>query len=329
MGRGKTMLIETASRTRALELALKLKRSPPIILMYHGVSVSPVSDGLRNCEGKHITPDLFVTHLQKLQRTRRVISLKEMMAGLQGKQDMSNTVALTFDDGYENNLLAAIPLLTDFKMPATFFLATGFIGEERCIWFDKLEIALEQTKATSFNLPDNGGSMPIATFAEKRQALSKAKKMLKAKATRSLDEEVVKLIGQLGVTGFHPEGDYRFMTWDQVREIARAGFEIGAHTVTHPILSKIPYDDAVAEILGSRERVQQEVGQCSPTFCFPNGKMSDFSPELKAMCQQHFNAVLTAERGVASSDELFELKRLSPSGPGKGENIEWMMLRAN
>jgi hypothetical protein len=56
--------------------------------------------------------------------------------------------------------------------------------------------------------------------------------------------------------------------------------------------------------------------------------LSDFSPALKAMCEKHFKAVLTAERGVAKPDELFELKRLSPAGLGRGENVEWMLLRA-
>jgi peptidoglycan/xylan/chitin deacetylase (PgdA/CDA1 family) len=329
MSRVATVVIETGAKLRALELALKLKSSPPVILMYHGVSVGAVPDSLRNCEGKHMAADLFAQHLRVLHRSRGVIPLSDMIAGLEQNQDMRNTVALTFDDGYENNLSVAAPALADFNMPAAFFLATGFIGTERCIWFDKLEIALDRTNCTSMQLPDNGGTIPIRTHIEKRQALGKAKKILKAKQTRSLDEDAMKLAEQLGVTDFSPDGDYRFMDWNQVRQLVQGGFEVGAHTVSHPILSKIPFEEAVAEILGSKDHVRQETGQCSSTFCFPNGKMSDFSPALKTMCQDHFKAVLTAERGTAEAGQLFELKRLSPAGIGKGENIEWMLLRAH
>jgi peptidoglycan/xylan/chitin deacetylase (PgdA/CDA1 family) len=323
-----TVVIEAGAKLRALALALKLKSSPPVILMYHGVSVGTVPGSLRNCEGKHMPADLFAQHLRVLQRSRRVISLSDMIAGMEQRQDMRNTVALTFDDGYENNLLAAAPALADFKMPAAFFVATGFIGAERCIWFDKLEIALDRTNRTSMQLPGNNGTIPIRSLIEKRQALVRAKKILKAKETRSLDEDAMTLVAQLGVTDFSPDGDYRFMDWNQVRQLVQAGFEVGAHTVSHPILSKIPFDEAVAEILDSKEQVRQETGQCSSTFCFPNGKMSDFSPALKTMCQGHFKAVLTAERGAAAAEQIFELKRLSPAGIGKGENIEWMLLRA-
>jgi peptidoglycan/xylan/chitin deacetylase (PgdA/CDA1 family) len=263
-----------------------------------------------------------------MQRSRRVIPLHDMIAGLAEGQDMHNCIALTFDDGYENNLLMAAPLLSEFNMSAAFFLATDFIGAERCIWFDKLEMALDRTACLNMQLPDGGATIPIRNHVEKRQALSRLKRMLKNKETKSLDEEAMKVTGQLGVTEFVPDGDYRFMDWDQVRQLARGGFEVGAHTMSHPILSKIPHEDAVAEILGSKEKIRQEAGQCSSTFCFPNGKLSDFSPALKAMCEKHFKAVLTAERGVAKPDELFELKRLSPAGLGRGENVEWMLLRA-
>lgn len=329
MKQAKRIIVDVATRMRVLQFALNLKRSPPIILMYHGVSLQPPSNSLRNIEGKHIAADLFADHLRKLHRSRGVISLAEMVAGLAARLDMSNTVALTFDDGFENNVLAAAPILNDFKMSAAFFLATGFIGTECCIWFDKLEIALDRTQATSIELPGNAGTMPLRSLEAKRRALSKIKSILKAKQTCSLSEDAEKLMAQLGVSDVAPEGDYRFMSWNQARHLVSAGFEVGAHTVTHPILSKIPYEEAAAEILASRDKVRIETGQCCGTFCFPNGKVSDFSPALRELCQTHFDAVLSANRGVAVAEELFELKRLSPAGPGKGENIEWMIFRAS
>jgi peptidoglycan/xylan/chitin deacetylase (PgdA/CDA1 family) len=329
MDRTAALIKKTAASTGLLELALKTKRSPPLILMYHGVTRDTGANGFRNSEGKHVPLDLFASHLRVLRRFRRVISLSELTDGLYDQRDLSNTVAITFDDGYENNALVAAPVLADFKMPAAFFLATGFIGAERCIWTDHLEKILDRTSCASLQLPDEADAMPIRSFDEKRRALIAAKALLKKKVHSSLPDAMEALAGQLGCMDVHADGDYRFMNWDQARGLVRAGFEVGAHTVSHPILTRLPLEEAANEILVSRDKVQQETGQCSSTFCFPNGKLIDFSPALKELCRQHFKSALSTERGVASLADIFELKRLSPAGTGRGENIKWMLLRAH
>jgi peptidoglycan/xylan/chitin deacetylase (PgdA/CDA1 family) len=327
LNRATTFLLDAATRMGVLEIALKLKPSRPLILMYHGVSSRPMRNGLQNYDGKHIALDVFVQHLRIVRRSRRVISLGELVHGLDNRQDMRNTVAITFDDGYENNVLVAAPALSDFNMTASFFLTTGLIGTERCIWTDQLEIALMRTHHTISQLPENAGELPIRSLAEKRQALFRIKAMLKALSTQNVNEAVETLTNELGVEDICAEGDYRFMHWQQARDLVGAGFEVGAHTVSHPILTNIRFEAAAAEILGSRDKVQQETGTCSSTFCFPNGKLSDFNAELKGLCQKHFKAALSSERGAAVVEDIFELKRLSPSGPGKGENLEWLLLR--
>ncbi|CAN5160600.1 polysaccharide deacetylase family protein [soil metagenome] len=329
MSRVNSVLVHTLATSGALDFALKVKRSAPTILMYHGVTTADTApDRLKNCEGKHLPAKLFAGHLQAMRRSRRVIKLDELVRGLQDGDDMTNTIVITFDDGYENNVLEAAPLLADFNMSAAFFLATGFIGAERCIWTDRLEIALDRTHRSSVQVPAGGGDMPLTNFVEKRKAMSAIKRRLKAQPAQNVNQAVEKIISMLGVMDIAPEGDYRFMNWDQARELVRNGFEVGAHSVNHPILSNIPFDEASQEILDSKKKIESETGQCNSTFCVPNGKKSDFTPELVAMCKKHFKAVLSTERGVATVDDLFQLKRLSPGGPGKGENLAWLLLRA-
>jgi peptidoglycan/xylan/chitin deacetylase (PgdA/CDA1 family) len=323
-----TLLLDAAARARALELALKVKRSPPLILMYHGVSAEAPGTGLRNCEGKHIPVDAFAHHLRVLRRSRRVIPLYQLVDGLKCGLDMRNTIAITFDDGYENNVRVAAPVLADFNMPAAFFLATGFVGTEQCMWTDRIEMALDRTHLATLRLPREECTLPIGSLAGKREALMQVKRRLKAMPTRSVNGVVESLIEQLGATELQADNDYRFMSWDQARSLVEAGHEVGAHTVSHPILSRMPFDEAAAEILDSRARVREETGSCSSTFCFPNGKRNDFNAQLKSLCGQHFRAALATERGPAVVEDMFELKRLSPAGAGKGENVEWTLLRA-
>lgn len=323
-----TALIKTvAAKTGLLGAAMKVKTSPPLILMYHGISRNSASNGARSIGGKHIAVDLFVDQLRILRRSRRVVPMADMVRELCAGEDMRNTVALTFDDGYENNALVAAPVLADFNMTAAFFLITGFIGTDRFMWTDQLEKAFSETAHATLRLPDDGGEVSIRTFDDKQRTLLAMKASLKRKEHHQVVDLVEKIASALGHTPCPAEGDYRFMSWDHARDLVRAGFEVGAHTINHPILTNLPFDEAAAEILGSRDMIVRQTGQCSTTFCFPNGKLADMNPRLLEFCRQHFAAALSTERGAASVDDLFELKRLSASGLQSSENMEWMLLR--
>lgn len=322
----KPALIAIASSLGALHLALTQKRMSPLILMYHGVTRHGPSEGLRNFEGKHLAVDLFVKHLHTLRRSRRVISLQEMIDGLYAGDDLTNSVAITFDDGYENNVSEAAPILSDFKIPATFFLTTGLIGRGDFIWTDRIEMALDRTRKKEVDLQGNIGNISIRSIVEKRDALVAIKQIFKRRAIDCLDQAVRDLADRLDVPDVCADGDYRFMSWDQARTLVRFGFGVGAHTVTHPVLTKIPFNAAIKEIAESRNDVINETGQCSSAFCFPNGKFNDYNPELQAYCRTYFKAALSTNRGIAIFDDIYELKRISPAGKNKGENIEWALL---
>lgn len=111
----------------------------PVILMYHGVS-NEARQGLLDKDGKHIDLELFRRHLALLSRKRNVVPLSELTAGLADGQDASGMVAITFDDGYLDNYDCAAPVLDDFKLCATFFLATNFIGAQRWAWTDRKSV---------------------------------------------------------------------------------------------------------------------------------------------------------------------------------------------
>ena len=100
------------------------------------------------------------------------------------------------------------------------------------------------------------------------------------------------------------------MSWNDARELVRQGFEVGAHTVNHAILSRVPLTEATREILDSQARVKAETGTCSSTFCYPNGRRTDYTGEVMDVCRQHFDAALSAESGVARIEDRFEIRRI-------------------
>ena len=339
MSKFKSALVRLAVSTGCAAFALKVRRSNPLILMYHGVSSTNRNESmLRNCESKHTAASLFNEHLTALRKSREVISLDEMTAGLRSGHDLSKTVAITFDDGYRNNFSVAADLLTRHKMSATFFLATGFIDTEQLIWTDKLELVLDRTSRKSLRLdippleqqPQQPRQprydFPLVSHTEKRVALRALKAALKKLNPRQLADSIAGIEEQLQVNEVVADGDYLFMTWNQARALTRAGFEVGAHTMTHPILSRISDDDARIEILGSRDRVYAELGQCSSTFCYPNGKHEDYTRACVDICQSHFKAALSTTRGAAHVNDMFELKRFGV-GASSSSSLTWTLLR--
>lgn len=322
-------LVHLATTIGVPKFALQLWRSNPLILLYHGVSVGVVPGKLKNSEGKHISRDTFAKHLKVLKRYRKVIPLRQMIAGLEDDADMRNTISITFDDGYENNITCAAPLLCDFDMSATFFLTTGYIGTSRCIWTDQVEMLLDQTKLGSVSAPFLPAPLRLHSVEEKRVALGVIKAELKKLSASLAGAQLSDLMASHQIPEQESSGDYRFMSWDHVRMLVRQGFGIEGHTINHPILSRLPIEEAKAEILASRDRVTLETGIPSTIFCYPNGKKSDYTPELVDFCKQNFVAALSATRGFASRDEIFELRRLSPSIAQFGQALEFTLLREN
>jgi peptidoglycan/xylan/chitin deacetylase (PgdA/CDA1 family) len=104
------------------------------------------------------------------------------------------------------------------------------------------------------------------------------------------------------------------MSWDDARALVREGFEVGAHTVNHAILSRVPLSEATGEILDSQARVRAETGTCSGTFCYPNGKLTDYTPQVMDVCRRHFDAALSAESGAARLEDRFEIRRIGVDG---------------
>lgn len=299
-----------------------------MILLYHGVTDCSTC-GLGNFDGKHVRVDRFRRHVAMLQRSRRVVSLAELIDALRRGAPTDGMVALTFDDGYRDNLEQAAPILSERGAPATFFLATGFIGQHRWAWVDRLEAAFDRAPDGEFALSVLGARVRLGRASEERQRLlGQVKAALKVLPWQQAEARSREVEIELGVAEMQPYGLYRFMSWEDARELRRAGFEIGAHTVNHALLSRIPMDEAKREIIDSRTAVLAEVGSCSQTFCYPNGKRRDYTPGVSEFCRGHFAAALSAEPGAARREELYELRRVIVDDRTSTERLAGMVLQA-
>lgn len=280
-------------------------RGEPIVLMYHGVEADPEDGG----DHKHVSDARFREQVKMLKERRRVVPLTTLIEALLAQADCRGMVALTFDDGYLNNVRCAAPILREYSMSATFFLTSGFIGTDRWAWTDRLEYVV----ATAPDLEE-----------ERSALLRRMKSQLKELDWRVAEQRVAEFADRCGMSDAPPHGRYRFMGWDDARALVSSGFEVGAHTVNHAILSRIPLANATDEILASTARIKAETGSCSRTFCYPNGRQTDYTPEVMNVCRQHFDAALAAEPGAARLEERFEIRRI---GVDAGTSLQRLAAR--
>ena len=322
----RTLAKKAAFQIAGAEFILRRKEVvQPVILLYHGVAgKKPV--GFCNVEGKHVYKDRFAKQIRAIKRHFRIVPLDQLLDAIEQKDVDTRMVSLTFDDGFYNNYAEAAPILADLGVSATFFISTGYIDKNRWMWTDLLESALDRTSETRC---DWGGEKDISikTLREKLSVLKRIKRELKKRSLEESEELTEHFQRHLKVDDLAPYEDYRFMTWREVRELSDGGFGVGAHTVNHPILSQIGFEDAQKEILNSAREIVAKIGGCSDVFCFPNGKSEDYSPELVDVCRKNFRAALSANPGGVFPSEMYELRRLGVANSTRPRSLLWWMAK--
>ena len=231
-------------------------------------------------------------------------------------------VAITFDDGYKDNYEVAFPILKEFNIPATIFLTTGVIGSGVTLWHDKVFEAFRRTTASSFE--NAGASGSLKTIKDKQQALDRFLRALRLLSPNERDCQVESLLKALKVDLSGWLGAL-MLTWEEVGLMAKAGIDFGAHTVTHPILSRMEPDDARREICQSRWTIEERLQKPTCLFAYPNGSRLDYNNATKEILrEENFLCAVTTIVGLNHADtDHFELRRSQPWG----EDPELTVLR--
>ncbi len=278
------------------------------VLLYHRVNdaADPIFDT--------VPVRSFDAQMALLVRHFNVLSLDDLLDRRARNDVPPRAVAITFDDGYEDNYANAFPILTRLGLPATVFLTSGTVGSKDLLWHDRLIDAFRLTALPA--LERDGKTLPLRTPVERRAALYACLRTLRTLDPRRRDEEVARLTSRLEA----PEPDERRwskLTWDQVREMAGGGISFGAHTVSHPILTRIPRDEAVREIAGSRDAIGLALRKPVTLFAYPNGGRADFDEEIKrAVRDAGFRCAVTAVSGANDAGtDPFELRRVGVWDP--------------
>ncbi|MGH9200758.1 MAG: polysaccharide deacetylase family protein, partial [Vicinamibacterales bacterium] len=285
-----------------------------VILAYHGIRAdeSPMRNWMLLPQSR------FATQVGELRERYDVLPLDEAVARLRAGALDRPTACITFDDGYENNLALALPVLRTHQAPATVFLATHFIGAADGLWTTALDAAFDEARAGSVDLSQFGlGVWPFHSIEEARTTGIAIKNRLKDLDVGRRDEVLESVRAQTPDPSPAYLAEFRFLDWDQVRELERSSLvSIGAHTVHHEILARLTSESMRSEIQDSIAKVATECSRPSRGFAYPNGRANDFDVRAEGILESAgCEFALTTIAGFNSTaSPRFALRRLSIAG---------------
>jgi len=281
------------------------KRQKLILLIYHRVIDQP-----DYMYPSSITTEEFNWQFALLASKFNVLPLTEALERLQSGSLPPKAVCITFDDGYADNYLHAMPILKQYSLPASFFVVSGMINQDR-MWNDDV---VETVRCYPEPVLDLGflnlGRHSIKTADEKfkvAERLVKTIKYLPFSERNRLCKELTGLVSEL------PTG--LMLTSQQIRHLSDQGFEIGSHSVNHPILKGLAVKEWRHEILSSKAELENITGKQVKCFAYPNGKFdTDFSHEhCQYVKECGYTAALSTDWGcVTPRSDIWMLPRFTP-----------------
>lgn len=252
---------------------------PVIVLLYHRVTTL-TSDP----EMLAVSPDNFHAQLRYLKENFPIVRFDEDWSKVS-----KPAVVITFDDGYADNALEALPILEEVGVPATFFVSTGTIGTPEEFWWHELERIILETQSLppSFTLDDVrfGRGWSTGTPRERQEFYHGIVRLMNDADPGHRNNWRAQL-RHWAQTGEMAADMHRAMTLDELRLLAGgSGVTIGAHTVTHTRLSSLSQEAQQTEITASKEQLETWLGREISTFSYPFGRRSDYTGQSVELCR--------------------------------------------
>lgn len=251
----------------------------------------------------------LTAQLAALRRFAYVVDLDAALADLAaGRRLPPRAVALTFDDGYADNLRFAAPLLRSLGLPATFFLAPGFLDATTVPWWERLAWAVGTSGLAVCEW--RGTTYPLATTQERAAVLAAVERDVKRADVRDRTVAVDTIVGALEPTV--PYGTRAAMLdWDGAAELVRRGFTVGSHSWRHVILANETTQAQRHDLDAARHALRERLGVPCDVLAYPNGTTSDFSTDTEEAARRagHSAALTTIEGPNTAATPRFALRR--------------------
>lgn len=278
-----------------------LSRNHPKILMYHRISENPNGEG--------ISADQFRQQVDIIKKYFLPMTLRDLMHAHDAEKVPEHAVVVTFDDGYSDFADIAYPILKRAGVPATLFVTTGFVNGDLWLWPDQLRYVLQHSAVDEVAI--DGMPNKVCLSLDPNKAWHRIADFCLGISNNEKLELIDRLFVELGVQKPKSVPDYyRPLNWDQLRSMSKEGLDIGSHSISHPILTKLSHDNLIIELAESRNLLESKIDCPVLSFCYPNGSRSDYNFDIqKAIDKCGYEYAVAAFPGLSPLAERWCIKR--------------------
>lgn len=297
---------------------MKIKKANIIILMYHRISKLEYDPFEIS-----ITPDVFEKHIEFISKNYNVLTFDTSWENIKEK-----SIIITFDDGYVDNYINALPILEKYKVPATFFIATGNIGKVNEYWDLDFIRMIKYRQKDKFILDGKeyelNKSNEEKVIREIHFKLYSNKKLIRDKLIKELEKELNPTIKYIPL--------YRNINELELKKMSESKYvTIGAHTVNHCRLFIEDYKTQCYEIKESKKRLERIINKPVKYFAYPFGKNIgenlDFSKETIEILRKYDfeKAVTVGNLSVKRKYDKYQIPRISVNKNWANYNFDDML----
>ncbi|MBL7224521.1 MAG: polysaccharide deacetylase family protein [Desulfobacteraceae bacterium] len=297
----------------------------PIVFIYHRVGVDHIDSQLLA-----VSPINFESQLAVLSEICRVVPLHHLIAEARSGELKPNTVALTFDDGYLDNLTNALPILEKFNLHATIFVTSGLIGSPQEFWWDALErIFLTCEPLPEFLRLSNRGrehAWDMCSPEGRVMAYEQLCSHIRTKRASEINEILDSLFRWAGLEQIS-RTTHRVMNEANLKDLSSYPLiEIGAHGVNHVILNLMRPEDQRYEIRESKKALEGITGKPIRLFSYPYGTAADFNEiTKKILAEEGFEGGIANTQGAIEKPlDLYAIPRRLVRNWSGEEFLGWL-----
>ncbi|HBF07620.1 MAG TPA: hypothetical protein DHW71_01720 [Gammaproteobacteria bacterium] len=261
-------------------LLVQKKRRHLSILAYHSVQEF-TQDYPYNAENISAYPNVFAEQMDFVSKHFNVINFYDLVRYQSAYPNLlfpqllkllpPNSMIITFDDGYADNLNIALPIMKSYGLTGVVYISTDFVDQQKLFWFDEVARCMQVLPEGPINIFNNRFSVHLNdTNREKqRRAFGRFLQTL-------TDNERLEAIEELRHISQYNFDSCKFscgmpLSWEQVRQLRSEGIEIGSHTRNHGFLDVMNEEELLDQIAGSKEQIESQIGESIVSFSYPNG----------------------------------------------------------
>jgi peptidoglycan/xylan/chitin deacetylase (PgdA/CDA1 family) len=301
----------------------RTRNSGLAVLTYHGIRPREYRSVDASFDGNLITDENFRKQLQLLKARYYVISPEDVLAWCETRAEFPpRAILLTCDDGLLNNLTDMLPMLQEEELRCLFFVTGASARQEKStLWYEELFLILFHTPPGRFEISCDGVKIAtdLGTQDQRRtfwwdtvkqlsklEAESRKSFLRTARDKYPLNRSAEFAAGDSAARRFH------LLNCEQLRQLASAGMTIGAHTMSHPMLSQLPVESARAEIAESKVMLESLLGKPVWALAYPFGDAQSVTPQVVKLAEEtgYAAAFLNYGGGLGTNSSRYAIPRI-------------------